>query len=110
MSPLLHLKQKGASKKSRKKKNRDALLIRPRHDWAILFTLAVVLNVVVMGIHAFIFFRITQGSLFTGEEATIAEVRTVNRSALSEALKYFSEKEELLIERITTPSPAPPAD
>ncbi|MEX0933388.1 MAG: hypothetical protein WDZ74_01405 [Candidatus Paceibacterota bacterium] len=107
MSRLLHLKQKGASKKPRKKKKRDALVIRPRHDWAILFTIAVIANLLVVGVHAVIFFRITQGNLFTGEEATVAEVRTVNRSALSETLEYFSEKEELLIESITNPEVAP---
>lgn len=107
MSRLLHRKQKGVSKKPRKKKKRDALLIRPRHDWAILFTVAVVVNILVMGIHAFIFFRITQGNLFIGEETISSEVRTVNRSALSETLEYFNEKEELLIETITTPPSVP---
>lgn len=107
MSRLLHRKQKGAPKKSRKKKTRDALLIRPRHDWVILFTVAVATNILVMAIHAVIFFRITQGILFTGEEAVVAEVRTVNRSALTETLEYFNKKEELLIETITTPPPVP---
>ena len=107
MSRLLHLKQKGASKKPRKKKKRDVLLIRPRHDWAILFAVAVTINILVMTLHAVIFFRITQGNLFKGEEVPIAEVRTVNRSMLSETLQYFNEREELLVEIITTPEPVP---
>jgi len=107
MSRLLHFNKKGGAKKTRKKKKRDLLLIRPRHDWAILFTIAVTANILVMALHAFIFFRITQGSLFIGEEASAAEVRTVNRSALSETLEYFSEKEERLIETMSTPSSIP---
>jgi hypothetical protein len=107
MSRLLHFKGTGKSKKSHRKKRRDPLLIRPRHDWAILFGVAVVLNIVVVAVHAFIFYKITQGSMFTGEEATVAEVRTVNRSALSETLEYFREKEERLIESIANPKAVP---
>lgn len=107
MSRLLHLKRTGKSTKARSKKKRDPLLIRPRYDWAILFITAVIINILVIAVHAFIFYRITNGSLFVGENAEVEEVRTVNRSSLSETLDYFRERESALIEAISTPPPTP---
>jgi hypothetical protein len=58
-------------------------------------------------VHVFIFYKITQGQMFVGEDATIGEISTINRSALSETLDTFREKESSLVEAISTPPVAP---
>jgi len=107
MSRLLHLKRIGKKSESQNKKKRDTLLVNPRRDWATILISIVTLNLVIMAMHAFIFFKITKGDLFKTDKPVATEVQTINRSGLTTAVEKFRNRESLLIETITTPVSTP---
>lgn len=108
MSRLLHKRSKEKKQKPPKqKKAREPFAISPKRDWMVFFIVGVTLNFLVLGIHAFIFFKITKGDLFKTNEFVKSETRTVNRELLSETLDYFRDKEERLSTSVATPPPVP---
>jgi hypothetical protein len=106
MSRLLNI---GAQKKTAApKQGRDPFALNPERDWKILFFIAVMINVLIIAFHAFIFYNVTQGNLLRLTNNAIApDVAVIDRDALTEKLEYFRKKEAELAEIITVPPEAP---
>jgi len=88
-------------------KERDPRGIMPERNWRAIFIAFVLLNLLMLGFHGLLFFKLSQGGFFSTPEAEPSSTEIIDRELLQSTLDYFRGKESSLIESIASPDPVP---
>lgn len=104
---MLPKKKKVTKTKRKPSVKTDPFRVRPDRDWVAVFSVFILLNIVALGFHAYLFYQVSQGEFFSVTPTKSVEVNTVNRDRLQEVLETFSEKEERLLQRVSSPERVP---
>ncbi|MDZ7726502.1 MAG: hypothetical protein U5L75_02900 [Candidatus Campbellbacteria bacterium] len=105
--PFFNSTKKSSGEKPVQKLKRQG--INPERDWKIIFVLFIFLNICLLGFHGFLFYRISEGGFFEIPEADSEITESIDMELLESTLKDFSEREAELLEKVSSPDPAPEA-
>lgn len=78
------------------RKLRDQFAVDPCADWEKIVLVSLAAIIITVGVHVFMFMKISQGEFFKSEKENGNGAQTIDRTKLKEVLEYYKTKEENL--------------